>query len=74
EHNQNASLRPVETMVRPVCQACHGIGYSLAALADRGLVERNFRGAPSAPAAANTMTMVRAKVAGRVPSAKEKGK
>jgi hypothetical protein len=54
-HNQNEALRPVETLVRPVCQSCHGVGFSLAALADRDLVNNNFRGRPAEPAAALEM-------------------
>jgi predicted CXXCH cytochrome family protein len=57
EHDQNAALRPVETMVRPVCAPCHGVDFSLAALADPALVGRNFRSAPSAPSTA--MELVR---------------
>jgi hypothetical protein len=57
EHDQNAALRPVETMVRPVCASCHGVDFSLASLADPALVERNFRFAPAAPSAA--MELVR---------------
>lgn len=52
DHDQNAALRPVETMVRPVCAACHGVDFALAALADPALVRRNFPSAPAAPAAA----------------------
>lgn len=55
EHNQNAALRPVETLVRPVCQGCHGVGFSLAALADPALVERNFDRAPTGEPAAFDM-------------------
>jgi len=54
-HNQNDALRPVETMVRPVCLPCHGVELSLAALADRALVDRNFRGKPTARAEAIEM-------------------
>jgi hypothetical protein len=57
EHDQNAALRPVETMVRPVCAQCHGVDFSLAALSDPALVRRNFRAAPAAPSAA--MQLVR---------------
>ena len=46
-HNQNDTLRPNEKMIRPVCLDCHGLEYSLDTLADAGLVERNFTGAPS---------------------------
>ncbi len=58
-HDQNDALRPVESMVRPVCSACHGVGYSLAALADRALIDSNFRGAPSA--ASEAIEMIRRK-------------
>jgi len=57
DHDQNASLRPLESMVRPVCASCHGVDFSLASLADPALVRRNFRSAPSAPSAA--MELVR---------------
>jgi len=45
-HNQNATLRPNEKMIRAACLDCHGLGFSLDALADAALVRRNFRGAP----------------------------
>jgi hypothetical protein len=50
EHNQNANLRPNEKMVREVCSHCHGLGFSLAALADPALIENNFAQAPAAAA------------------------
>src|SRR5262249_2193965 len=34
DHDQNGNLRPVTKMVRSVCMRCHGVGYSLDALAD----------------------------------------
>jgi hypothetical protein len=46
-HNQNANLRPNEKMIRSVCMSCHGLGFTLDALADRQLVSRNFTGRPS---------------------------
>ncbi|HEU4428960.1 MAG TPA: cytochrome c3 family protein, partial [Myxococcota bacterium] len=46
-HDQNANLRPNEKMVRSVCLACHGLGFTLDALADDALVRRNFAGAPA---------------------------
>lgn len=46
-HNQNANLRPNEKMIRSVCMSCHGLGFSIDALADRSLVDRNFTGRPS---------------------------
>ena len=45
-HNQNDSLRPNEKMIRPVCLDCHGLAFSLDALADTDLVARNFAGKP----------------------------
>ena len=47
-HNQNDNLRPNEKMIRPVCLDCHGLRFSLDALADPALIERNFRGPPEA--------------------------
>lgn len=47
-HNQNANLRPNEKMIRTVCMNCHGLGFSIDALADANLVARNFAGLPSA--------------------------
>jgi predicted CXXCH cytochrome family protein len=46
QHNQNDTLRPNEKMLRPVCMTCHGMGFSMDALADRDLIDRNFAGAP----------------------------
>lgn len=46
QHNQNDNLRPNEKMVRTVCLNCHGLQFSLDALADRKLVADNFRGVP----------------------------
>ena len=48
EHNQNDNLRPNEKMLRSVCMQCHGVGFSIDALADRKLVEKNFSGKPGA--------------------------
>ncbi len=48
QHNQNDVLRPNEKMIRPVCMSCHGLGFSIDALADLGLIEKNFTGRPSA--------------------------
>lgn len=46
-HDQNAYLRPRETMVRAACLDCHGLGFALDAIADDQLVERNFTGRPA---------------------------
>ena len=48
-HNQNDTLRPNEKMVRPVCANCHGVAFSLAALADTDCVTSNFAHAPPGP-------------------------
>jgi len=47
EHNQNATLSPNEKMIRPACLHCHGLGFTLDALADRHLVDNNFQGRPT---------------------------
>lgn len=47
QHNQNDTLRPSDKMLRPVCMSCHSLQFSIDALADAGLVARNFRGKPS---------------------------
>jgi hypothetical protein len=47
EHNQNATLTPNEKMLRPVCLHCHGLQFSLDALADPAMVANNYRGTPS---------------------------
>jgi len=35
QHNQNETLEPAEKMIRPVCLHCHGLGFSIDALAGR---------------------------------------
>jgi hypothetical protein len=47
DHNQSDNLRPNEKMIRSVCLNCHGLGFSIDALADRDLIERNFDGQPA---------------------------
>lgn len=47
QHNQNDNLRPNEKMLRSVCMYCHGLGFSIDALADTELVNKNFTGKPS---------------------------
>ncbi|RBP51349.1 ammonia-forming cytochrome c nitrite reductase subunit c552 [Arenicella xantha] len=42
EHNQSLTLEPNSKMIRPVCQQCHGLEFSIAALADRNLINSNF--------------------------------
>jgi hypothetical protein len=46
-HNQNLTLRPNEKMIRPVCMNCHGLEFSIDALADEALIKNNFSGQPS---------------------------
>jgi hypothetical protein len=46
QHNQNHNLRPVEKMARDVCMHCHGLGFTLDALADPVLRANNFQGRP----------------------------
>ncbi|MGP0090056.1 MAG: cytochrome c3 family protein [Xanthobacteraceae bacterium] len=43
-HDQNDNLRPNEKMVRGVCGYCHGLQFTLDALADPALAARNFKG------------------------------
>ena len=47
QHNQNDNLRPNEKMLRSVCMHCHGLGFSIDALADQQLIANNFSTAPS---------------------------
>jgi formate-dependent nitrite reductase cytochrome c552 subunit len=61
-HNQNDNLRPNEKMARGVCLSCHGLGFSLDALADPVLVQSNFRGEPRA--VVESLKMVRARKGG----------
>jgi len=46
QHNQNWNLRPNEKMIREVCLNCHGLRFSMDALADPSVLERNFSGRP----------------------------
>jgi len=48
QHNQSMNLHPNEKMVRGVCMQCHGLGFSLDALADESLLRNNFNGRPKA--------------------------
>jgi hypothetical protein len=47
QHNQNLNLRPNEKMIRGVCMNCHGLEFSLDALADPALLRNNFSGRPT---------------------------
>ncbi|MEM8945402.1 MAG: ammonia-forming cytochrome c nitrite reductase subunit c552 [Planctomycetota bacterium] len=44
QHNQNDNLRPNDKMLRNACGHCHGLQFSLDALADIDLINRNFVG------------------------------
>lgn len=46
-HDNSANLRPNEKMLRSVCTDCHGLQFSMNALADPQLIEANFSHAPS---------------------------
>jgi predicted CXXCH cytochrome family protein len=45
-HNQNANLRPNSKMIRTVCLECHGLDYTMDALADPDLLLNNYNGSP----------------------------
>jgi hypothetical protein len=47
QHNQNDNLRPNEKMIRNVCMTCHGLEFSIDALADPQLLASNFKGTPT---------------------------
>jgi len=68
-HDQNQNLRPTTKMVRSVCMGCHGVGYSLDALADTSLIDRNFDAEPSRHL--GTVDMVRARHGSTKPRDKE---
>ena len=46
QHNQNDNLRPNEKMIRSVCIHCHGVDFSLDALASAALAKTNYMGRP----------------------------
>jgi hypothetical protein len=47
DHNQSDNLRPNDKMLRSVCLDCHGLGFSINALADRAAIDNNFDGGPA---------------------------
>ena len=57
DHNQSASLAPNSKMLRPACLECHGMEFSLNALADEALINNNFQGEPEVTV--ESMTMAR---------------
>ncbi|MEW6683640.1 MAG: cytochrome c3 family protein [Nitrospirota bacterium] len=46
DHNQSATLSPNSKMIRPACLHCHGLGFSIDALADPALITNNFAERP----------------------------
>ncbi|MGD2118328.1 MAG: cytochrome c3 family protein [Chromatiales bacterium] len=46
DHNQSANLSPNSKMVRQVCMNCHGLDFSLKAMADNQQINSNFAHSP----------------------------
>ena len=46
DHNQSANFSPNTKMIRSSCQHCHGLEFSLDALADTTLVDSNYASTP----------------------------
>ncbi len=46
-HDNSANLKPNEKMLRSVCTDCHGLQFSMNALADPELIEANFSRNPT---------------------------
>lgn len=63
KHDQNDNLRPRDKMIRGVCMSCHGLGFSLDALADEDLVQRNFNGRPTVHV--ESLDLIERRVAGK---------
>lgn len=59
QHNQNDTLRPNEKMIRPVCMNCHGYVFAIDALADRQLIDANFKGLPAGHVTSVDMAVAR---------------
>lgn len=59
QHDQSATLRPIDKMLRPVCLRCHGLGFATDALADVALASRNFSGMPAVHVPAIDMAVAR---------------
>lgn len=47
DHNQSHNFQPNEKMVRTVCLSCHGLDFTLKALADPKQIRENFRSKPN---------------------------
>jgi hypothetical protein len=60
-HDQSAFIRPDEKMVGVVCENCHGIAFSLDAIADANLIKRGVDGRPAFHV--ETLEMVRRRAA-----------
>lgn len=68
DHNQNDYLRPNEKMIRPVCMQCHGLEFTLNALADSELIKSNFQYTPkSLVDSIRFATILRWSLQGRTP-------
>jgi len=61
QHNQNENLRPNEKMIREVCLVCHGLGFTIDALADPKLIANNFNGMPTEKVPSIAMAVKREK-------------
>lgn len=64
EHNQNRNFQPNEGMIRNVCLRCHGLSFSINALADPALIKNNFNGKPSRNIGSMDMAIKRIKTKG----------
>ena len=47
DHNQSANLSPNSKMIRSSCIKCHGLEFTLNALADKQLIDNNFYTSPA---------------------------
>ncbi len=43
DHDQSNNLRPNEKMTRTVCTSCHGLQFSMDAMADPSVIQKNFQ-------------------------------
>ena len=67
-HNQNDYLRPREKMARSSCLECHGLPFTLDALADADLITTNYDRAPNAHVdSIHYATVLRWQLEGRKP-------
>jgi formate-dependent nitrite reductase cytochrome c552 subunit len=62
QHNQSANLQPADKMLRSACLHCHGLGFSIDALADRTLARANFPAKPAHHIASIEMAVERDRV------------